>query len=222
MSPSENVKTAHHRITTWLRNHPQARHILPSFNKPATAQAIADFEAKTKLKLPESVAALYLLHDGQDEDAANDALEEDTGLDSIESGLFPSIESGDLAFLLVPLDELARNTPKNARSSRMPGFRLGWLPIGDNYGGDNIVVDLAESTPPAKRGRVLQFNHEYGGAYQLAGSFEAYLASIADGLEKKRIAFDDDAGLSYKKGKDWDDLIDAGKVEYEEEIDGGD
>ena len=43
------------------------------------------------------------LHDGEDEDAANEANQGEL----IESGLFPSIE-GDLPFLLVPLKEMAQ------------------------------------------------------------------------------------------------------------------
>ena len=206
MSAADEVKAAHGRIVKWLGGHKQAKFVLSSFNKPATADAIKQFTTKTKLELPAGLAAIYRLLDGQDEDAANDAFGEGT----IESGLFPSIEDGDLAFLLVPLKELISNT----RGSQMPGFRKGWIPFGDNYGGDNIVLDFA-SEEPRKRGRVLQFNHEYGGAYALAPSFEAYLASIADGLESKKIRWDEDAGLSYKKSLDWDDLIDKKKVEYD-------
>jgi cell wall assembly regulator SMI1 len=209
MSAADEVKSAHARIVKWLGTHKKAKAVLPSFRPPASEEAIAAFAEKTKRELPEGLAAMYRLLDGQDEDAANDAIGDDT----IESGLFPSIESGDLAFLLVPLDELARNT----RGSRMPGFRKGWLPFGDNYGGDNIVLDLA-SDEPGKRGRILQFNHEYGGAYALATSFEAYVTSIADGLESRKIKWDEDAGLSYAKSRDWDDLIDKKKVEYDPEF----
>jgi cell wall assembly regulator SMI1 len=199
------------RIIEWATKHKKAKAILPSLNKPATAKALAEFETKTKLKLPESFAAIYRLHDGQDEGAANEALDENSGIDSVESGLFPSIEGeGDLAHLLVPLKEMA----SSMRGSQMPGFTKGWVPFGSNYGGDNIVLDLA-STDAKKRGRVLQFNHEYGGAFEIAPSFTEYLEHIADGLESKKIVWDDDAGLSYKKGRDWDDLIDKKQVEYD-------
>ena len=209
MSAADEVNTAYGRIVKWLSGHRKAKAVVPSFRPPASAAAIAQFGAETKYLLPEGLAAMYRLLDGQDEDAANEALGDDT----IESGLFPSIDSGDLAFLLVPLEELQRNTLE----SGMPGFRRGWLPFGDNYGGDNIVLDLASDEPP-KRGRVLQFNHEYGGAYALAPSFEAYLTDIADGLESRKIVWDEDAGLSYKKSRDWDDLIDKKKVEYDPEF----
>jgi hypothetical protein len=131
---------------------------------------------------------------------------------TIESGLFPSIESGDLAFLLVTLDELLRNC-----KSDMPGFRLGWIPFGDNYGGDNIVIDFSELTLPEKRGRVLQFNHEYGGATELAPSFVSYFEHLAEGIHTGRVVWDEDAGLSYVEGQDWDDLHDAGRIEWDEE-----
>ena len=42
-----------------------------------------------------------------------------------------------------------------------------------------------------------------------------YLEHIADGLESKKIVWDDEAGLSYKKGRDWDDLIEKKQVEYD-------
>jgi len=207
----EAAVAAFERIIGWVTKHKKAKAILPSLNKPAAAKAIAEFETKTKLKLPESFAAIYRLHDGQDEGAANEALDGASGVDSVESGLFPSIEGdGDLAHLLVPLKELASST----RGSQMPGFTKGWVPFGSNYGGDNIVLDLA-STDPKKRGRVLQFNHDYGAAFEIAPSFAKYLEHIADGLETKKIVWDDEAGLSYKKGRDWDDLIEKKKVEYD-------
>ena len=207
----EAAVAAFERIIAWVTKHKKAKAMLPSLNKPATAKAIAEFEAKTKLKLPESIAAIYRLHDGQDEGRANEALDPDGEIDSVESGLFPSIEGdGDLAHLLVPLKALARHT----RGSHMPGFTEGWVPYGDNYGGDNFVMDLA-SSDPKKRGRILQFNHELSCAVEVAPSFEKYLEHIADGLESKKIVWDDEAGLSYKKGRDWDDLIEKKQVEYD-------
>lgn len=212
MSSAQAVK-AFRQIVQWAEVHDQAKAILGSLRKPATDVDIAAFEAKAKLKLPAALAALYKLHDGQDEDAANEGRDE-----SVEVGLFPSIERGDLAFLLVPLKQLKGNTPTTKRASRMPGYRINWVGFGDNYGGDHIVLDLAESTPPKKRGRVLQFNHEYGCATELAPSFEYYLERLAADLKAGRVKWDSDSGLSYAKGKDWDDLIDAGKVEYAEDM----
>ena len=210
MGEAEAAVAAFGRIIEWVKGHKKARAILPSLRPPATGQAIAEFEAKAGIQLPPGLAAIYRLHDGQDEDAANDALTAGGDVDSVESGLFPSIEGdGDLPFLLVPLDELRRNL-----KGGMPGFRKGWIPFGANYGGDNIVIDLASDDPP-QRGRVLQFNHEYGGATELAKSFGAYLEHIADGLASKKIKWDPDAGLSYARGRDWDDLIEKNKVEYD-------
>ena len=219
MSEADDAVGAFNRIIDWLKAHPKGKAVLPSLNKPANAKAIAEFEAKAKLELPDSLAAIYRLQDGQDEGAANDLLADG---ETVESGLFPSLEGeGDLPFLLVPLEELG----KNMRGSQMPGFRKGWVPFGDNYGGDHIVLDLA-SEEPAKRGRVLQFNHEYGCAAELAKTFTAYLQHIADGLKTKKIIWDEDSGLTYKRGRDWDDLIEKKKVEYDpkylEEYGGGD
>ena len=210
MAEGEAAVAAFRQIIDWVTAHKKAKAILPSLNKPASAAAIAEFEAKTKVQLPPGLAAIYRLHDGQDEGAANDALDPEGEIDSVESGLFPSLEGdGDLAFLLVALKELRSNL-----KGGMPGFRKGWIPFGDNYGGDNIVIDLA-SDEPAQRGRVLQFNHEYGGAVELAKSFDAYLEHIADGLKSKKIKWDDEAGLSYARGRDWEDLIEKKKVEYD-------
>ena len=88
------------------------------------------------------------------------------------------------------------------------------MPFGSKYGGDNIVLDLAP-TVEKKRGRVLQFNHEYGAVFEIAPSFDKYLEHIAKGLESKRVIWDEEAGLSYKKGRDWDDLIEKKKIEYD-------
>jgi cell wall assembly regulator SMI1 len=207
MSEAEAAVEAFKRILKWLAAHKRAKATLPSLRDPASAKSIAEFEAKTKLKLPPSMAAIYRLHDGQDEGAANELLDGDT----IESGLFPSIEgNGDLAHLLVPLREMQTSM----KSEGMPGFRKGWIPFGSNYGGDNIVLDLT-SDHAATPGRVLQFNHEYGCAFEIAPSFLKYLDHIADGLASKKIVWDDEAGLSYKKGRDWDHLIEKKNVEYD-------
>ena len=143
---SARVVKAFKQIVHWAEGHDQANGILASLRKPAADADLAAFEAKAKLKLPAGLAALYKLHDGQDEDAANEGRD-----DSVEVGLFPSVEPDDLAFLLVPLKQLSRNTPTGKRASRMPGYRLNWVGFGDNYGGDHIVLDLAETTPPARR-----------------------------------------------------------------------
>jgi cell wall assembly regulator SMI1 len=210
MAEGEAAVAAFERIVAWVTKHKKAKAILPSLNKPASAQAMAEFEAKTKLKLPESIAAIYRLHDGQDEGAANEKLDPAGEVDSVESGLFPSIEGeDDLPFLLVPLAELAENTTADRFA-----FRKGWVPFADNYGGDNIVLDLA-STEPQRRGRVLAYNHEYGAAVPLAASFEAYLRHIADGLDARKIVWSDESGLSYKRAYDWDELIEAARVEYD-------
>lgn len=65
--------------------------------------------------------------------------------------MFPSIERGDLPFMLIPLKHLKENTPISKRASRMPRYRLKWIGFGDNQMGDNIVLDLADTTPPAKQ-----------------------------------------------------------------------
>lgn len=208
--PTETVEQAFGRIIKKIHGHRRAKAILPSFLKPAADQDITAFEKRAKLKLPAALASLYKIHNGQDEEIPNDLAEDGP----IESGLFPSIESGDLPFLLAPLDQLAENLGR-----QMPGFRAGWIPFGDNFGGDHIVLDQAENTPDEKKGRVLQFNHEYGCAVELAPSFEKYLSQLANDLEGGRIIWDADAGLTYKKSRSWDDLIEQKKVEYQEEPD---
>jgi cell wall assembly regulator SMI1 len=207
LSSARAVK-ALNQILEWAAAHNQAKAILSSLRKRAKAADIAEFETKAKLKLPAALAAVYKLYDGQDEDLVSD--------DEVGVGLFPSIERRDPAFLLVPLKQLKSNTPTTKRASRMPGYRLRWIGFGDNYGGDNLVIDFADSTPPEKRGRVLQFNHEYGCSTELAASFEEYLERIAEDLAAKRIKWD--RGFCYVKGKDWDNLINTGKVEYAEDI----
>lgn len=197
MQSTDTAKNAFGRIVKWLQGHERGKAVIASLRRPASAAAISEFEAKANVSLPPALAALYRLHDGQDEDAANEKLDGD----AVESGLFPSIEGrDDPPFLLVPLRQLSRSL-----KGGMPGFRKGWIPFGDNYGGDHIVVDLA-TADPKKRGRVLQFNHEYAAAVELAPSFEKYLRHIADGLASKKIVWHDDNGLSYRKAKDWDDL----------------
>jgi len=52
------------RIVKWLQGHKQAKAVLASLRQPATAKAIRDFEARTKLKLPPALVAIYRLHHG--------------------------------------------------------------------------------------------------------------------------------------------------------------
>lgn len=46
----------------------------------------------------------------------------------------------------------------------------------------------------------------------------SYIDRLARDLAAKRIRWSKGVGLSYVKGRDWDDLIDAGKVEYAEDV----
>ena len=204
MSEAEAAVESFQRIVAWLAPHPQARAVIPSFRPPPSAESIAEFETKTKLKLPDSLLALYRLHDGQSEDAAIEANNDEY----LESGLFPGIESSDLAFVFVPIAELTEGTIADTF-----GFRKGWVPFGSNYGGDHVILDLASDAPP-QRGRVLIYNHEYNAASPLAPSFGQYLRDLADGMESGEIVWSE-RGLSYAQERKWDDLIDERKVEYD-------
>jgi hypothetical protein len=126
-------------------------------------------------------------------------------------GLFPSAQDGDWAFLFVSLDDLAKITPKSPDDG-MPGWMMGWIPIGDNRTGDNIVVDLG-SKGREQTGGVLQFNHEYSGALPIAASLSKYLRDIADGLESETIRFDQECGLSRAEGIDFDEDCGEGQLE---------
>lgn len=190
------VKKSYDRIRKWLESHEQGRNTLVSIRPPASDKAIADFEKAMKAKLPNDLKELYQLLDGQDEDLLSE---------QIEAGLFPSGENGDLAHLFLPL-----KTARQHSKGGMPGYKPGWLAFGSNFGGDNYVIDLS-TDDPKKRGRVLQFNHEYGGARVAAKSLAAFLQEIADGLDDESIIFDEDAGLSYVEGIDWEEE----KLEYD-------
>src|SRR5687768_5811693 len=105
MKRRSTARHAVERIFKWLRAHERGKAALASLRPPASAAAIAAVETKLKVSLPPALVDLYRLHDGQDEDAANEKLDGDT----IESGLFPSIEGReDKPFLLAPLKQLTR------------------------------------------------------------------------------------------------------------------
>ena len=77
------------------------------------------------------------------------------------------------------------------------------------------MVDLCDDSP--KPGRVLQFDHEMSGAYEIADSLAALFGRLAEDLETGRVRFDGECGLVPADGLNFNDLHEAGKLEFADE-----
>ncbi len=194
-----NIKQLFGDLIDWAKSQEVGQAYEASLLPPATDEQIQEYEQQSGMTLPEPLKVIYRICNGQTEDLT---FESNPELEGVEIGLFPSSEEFELAYMLVPLSQLVSNTPMTEPEdeddcNRMPGYELGWIGFGDNYGGDNIVLDMSPKTPESQRGRILLFNHEYAQATELAPSLEQYLQDIMDQIKCGKIAYDEDLGIAY-------------------------
>jgi len=209
MTPVPTLRASWKQIEKHLRALPQADIILQSLNRPASTRDIARAEAKLGMPFPADLRGLFGLFNGQRESKR-------TSMDEVpEVGLIPSYDSvNSMPFLLRSLSQMARASPRSLRGAA-DGWKVGWLPFATNGGGDEMVIDLTSLRGP-RRGRVLQFSFEYGGAVPIADSIASLFHELANGLTSKRVQWRKSDGvyaLVRRRGMDFDKLSLEEKLE---------
>lgn len=68
-----------------------------------------------------------------------------------------------------------------------------WIPLGRDWGGNNIAVDLAPG-PAGKWGQVIIFGRDYDCKYVVARSWAAFLATLADDITSRHVSIHEETG----------------------------
>ena len=188
------------RLRAWCEANGDARLVFDCMNPPADDAALAEAEERCGVPFPEDLKALYRFANGQDENA-------DANEDGREVGLIPSSEHGDLAHLLMPLDEVT------AYEDPDMGVLPGWIHFATNYGGDVIACDMSDDSP--RRGRVIHYVHEGCDVVRRADSVADLLAKLADDLDAGKVVFDEESGLTFTQENaiDLEAAHEAGELE---------
>ena len=190
MAKRDPVAAAWTRIEKWLAAN--AGETLEALSRGASAASIAEVERTTGVKLPAAVRASYRRLDGDD-----------------GSGIFPAIETEEMAYSPMPLSRVAsewrsgskfaRSYPADAEFDADRGIRReywnpGWIPIATNGGGDYHCIDLSPAAGGTV-GQVIEWRHETDERRLLAPSWEHRLTELADGLESGKYAYDEGHGV---------------------------
>jgi cell wall assembly regulator SMI1 len=185
------INAAWQKIETWLRKN--ARPAFDQLPRRATEAQLKAAEKALKHRLDgplqAELRACYLRHNG-----------------SGQLPLFPSSESEDMGFALIPLEELPEEAEAwadssiddadvtNARGIKRLLWGRRWIAFARNGFGDYQLLDL----DPAKGGQVgqvIEANHETLERKKRAPSLLKFLESIAGGLKSGTLVYDPERGV---------------------------
>jgi cell wall assembly regulator SMI1 len=157
---------------------------------PGASEAdVRKFEQTIGAKLPDDIRRSYLRHNGS---AGIDLL------DVVGEGKWATLAQATANWrhfqkMKPDLEEAGfLNSPKGPMKE--VNISPGWIPIGDNGGGDHLCVDL----DPAKGGTVGQlfsYWHEYGAWRIVAPSITAFLEQLLKHLDAGRYAINEQGQL---------------------------
>jgi internalin A len=145
-----------------------------SLRGPANEKTLAEAEIELGLVLPEELRALYLLHDGEETNGP---------------GLFMGLR-------FLPVEELVQHWKVWAELEADWGVEAehysvpmgwiqeryinrGWLPIGEDGGGNHIGIDLAPG-PEGRIGQIINFGRDEETKYVIALTLTDMLQFLAD------------------------------------------
>ncbi|MEM1099708.1 MAG: SMI1/KNR4 family protein, partial [Planctomycetota bacterium] len=192
----KQINAAWDKIEKWFRsNAAEAIEELPS---GASEEAFRSAEEKLSDRLgtpiPADVRACYLRHNG-------------TG----DFGLSPSTEEDDMAYALIPLEELVDHFDAWAgtdlpddevtadRGIKRQVWSDHWLPIATNGAADYHLIDL-DPARGGKVGQVIEANHETLERKKLAPSLLRRLQTIGNQLRDRELKYDPDYGVHLPTG----------------------
>lgn len=155
------------RLTRWLRIH--APHLLNNFNEPASEAEISAFEAKINSKLPPTVRASYLIHDGETPESR---------------GIFATWRFLPLAEVAAQI-ETVRFIAKKVKKKDFDNFDATKLiPVMRSGGGDLYCV---ENSIDGAESELVEWWHESPSRIIKAVNFAVYFADFIEKLENGEI-----------------------------------
>lgn len=179
------------RIEAWLAAN--APDVAAGPNPPATPAQLDETERELGVRFPESVRASYLRHNGQSADSpwflygwewlSLERIRDEWKVwkDLLDGGDFEGIRSD-----------------ADGSTVRDDWWNPAWIPLTYSGSGDHHCLDLAPG-PQGTAGQIIEMWHDEGSRPVLAPSFEAWLASFAEGLETGEwVTSDDYEGLVHR------------------------
>lgn len=187
--------TPYERLERWLAaRRPQ---ILANLRPPASDAELADLSQALGVKLPPSFLDLYRWRNGQH--------------DASQPGPFYGLSFLSIADVRTAWEgwnEILADDDFDLHgfsSSVAPGVvkeryaNRRWIPFSHDWGGNHIGVDL-DPGPRGRVGQVINFGRDEDAKYVLGHTVEAFVARIADELERGNFVLMDppDAGFDTK------------------------
>lgn len=171
------------RIEHWLETN--AKSLRKRLAKGARPDQIQKLEAAIGTALPQALKESLAIHDGQKQDG----------------DLIPDDDAGSFYFLcckdivtawkdwnfVQQTGDFDDAKPSPAEGIANCWWNRGWIPFASN-GGDNLCIDL---TPAAggRLGQVILVRHDEAERRLMAGSFEEWLAQLANTIESGGINY---------------------------------
>ncbi|KTW25612.1 hypothetical protein T552_03472 [Pneumocystis carinii B80] len=211
--PPPLVSDSWRRIDRWAEMHYPELYDQLSYG--ATVADVNELEYELKNHLPKDVRESFFIHDGQERGGkptgiifgitlldCEEVLEEYYLWKKVAINLTKIRESG--TFLRER--ELFKRQGSYPRGSvRAVYAHPGWIPLGKDFEGNNIGVDLAPG-PTGRWGQVILFGRDQDIKYVVAHSWASFLAMLADDLEEGNWTIDDTTGELFLGTSDKDHM----------------
>ncbi|WP_197041495.1 SMI1/KNR4 family protein [Chondromyces apiculatus] len=161
------------RIDRWLREHAPA--VFGLLRAPATPAALEAYAHAVGRPLPEALLEAYRAHDGVTGEA----------LTMFGANRAPRGVTWARFMTWLPAVE----APRQYRMMRDlgVGWDAGWLVLGEDGGGNVLIVDAGSA-------EVLAWDHETGEASHVAPDLRTWMAWLADDMEAGLVVTDEDEG----------------------------
>ncbi|MBN2148454.1 MAG: SMI1/KNR4 family protein [Anaerolineales bacterium] len=194
----KKVSISWNQITAWFASY--APITLDGIRPPASLAQLDAAATALHVQFPDDLRQLYQITDGMEPASAS-------------SGIFPAGDEWDMAFSLLPVEqivsawemqrellEIGDFTGLEAEASEGVAndwWNIKWVPFASNGSGDYYCIDLAPTTTGTV-GQVIGYSHESGERNKLANSLAEYLNRLADLLEANRLWYDQQYGIRRK------------------------
>ncbi|BFZ62374.1 Cell wall assembly regulator [Saitoella coloradoensis] len=203
LPPPPPVSESWRRIDRWAEEH--YHELWDQLSYPATVPDVEELEQQLGVSLPRDVAESLYVHDGQERGGyPTGILFGVTLLDCEEIleewNLWRSVAGRDDEALLSGGETAAQVQAILAKQSSRPEGAIkhryahpGWVPLGKDFQGNNIGVDLAPG-PTGRWGQVILFGRDQDVKYVIARSWGSLLAGVADELDGGKWSIEEETG----------------------------
>ncbi|KAG4302085.1 hypothetical protein PCANB_001633 [Pneumocystis canis] len=199
--PPPPVSDSWRRIDRWAQIHYPELYDQLSYG--ATIADVDELEHELGYPLPRDVRESFFIHDGQERGGRPTGIVFGITLldceELLEEYHLWKRVAINLSRMKLP-DPFSRNKKLFKRQGSCPEGAVhsvyahpGWIPLGKDFEGNNIGVDLAPG-PTGRWGQVILFGRDQDIKYVIAQSWASFLSMLADDFEKGDWTIDDTTG----------------------------